>query len=68
MLPGVIARDQSLLESKGEAIYFDVRGLPIKIDMGLGFCIANVLLMLGKTIKRPWSVIAVLLSTWTFNL
>ena len=75
MLPDVIACDRSLLESKGEAIYFGTRGLIIEIGTGLGFCIASILLMLGKTVEQPYGVIATLLtaiifallSAWAFN-
>ena len=75
MLPDVIARDRSLPESKGEAIYFGTRGLIVEIGIGLGFCIASILLMLGKTVEQPYGVIAALLtaiifallSAWTFN-
>lgn len=68
MLPDVIARDRSLLKDKSKAIYFGMRGLLIELGMGLGFCIASVLLMLGKTAAQPWGVTATLLTAIIFAL
>ena len=75
MLPDVIAQDIGLPGQRKEAIYFGTRGLLIEIGMGLGFCIASILLMLGKTPEQPWGIVAALLTSiifalvaaWTFN-
>jgi glycoside/pentoside/hexuronide:cation symporter, GPH family len=68
MLPDVIAQDTSLQEQKREAIYFGTRGLLIEVGIGLGFLIASILLLLGKTPEQPWGIIVSLLAAIIFAL
>ena len=56
MLPDLIDEEVKHKEGQKEAVYFGIRGLLIEISIGIGYFLAGIMLMLGKTQAQPLGV------------